>query len=395
MRKKQPNTPKTKYEIERVKINEKLLHFASIHRVNKFWHQSVFTILIAIVFAFLGIIFVQNTGIYGYGVDAVCHGIARFSAGLVDKYTYNSALAEKLFIILFWLVNMLLNIPLLILASYKINKKFSILTTLFLLFITVFGIGFSFIPGVTNIQIMGSALSKDFVEKSHNVVQIATWSKPDDAGKHLAIVMYGLIWALIQGIAAALLLILDSSTAGFDILVVWYARKKFQNLSGMFAIFHVFSLLFGNFLGTYIPASLYASQVDMKPWTAELFFNPNFCSSLIMILINGLVVDVIFPKYKMVKIEIYSNKYKEILSEIYSLKDKRFAASVGTVKGGYSGQEQQSVIVNCFYVDAPIIINIVNKVDEGALITIYDIKKMLGHVYITKEMNEVRTPKTK
>lgn len=286
------------------------------------------------------------------------------------------------------LVNLILNIPLLILASIKINKKFSILTSIFLIFITIFGIGLSYIPGIDKIKLMGPALNKDFLEESKGIVQIVTWTKPDDAGKHLAVVMYGLIWALIQGLASTLVLILDASTAGFDILVVWYARKKFKNLSFMYAIFHVSSLLIGNFLGTYVPASLYAAEVSMMPWTAELYFNPNFCSSLIMILVNGLVVDVIFPKYKMVKIEIYSKKFQEILDQIYSLKDKRFSASVGIIQGGYTGVEQHSIIVNCFYVDAPIIINIVNQLDKDALITIYDIKKMLGHIYVTNVENE-------
>ncbi|WP_406617243.1 hypothetical protein [Mycoplasmopsis adleri] len=59
----------------------------------------LYIILIAIVFAFLGIIFVQNTGIYGFGVDALSHGIARLSAGLTIKYTNEPATARAIFIV--------------------------------------------------------------------------------------------------------------------------------------------------------------------------------------------------------------------------------------------------------------------------------------------------------
>lgn len=57
-----------------------------------------------------------------------------------------------------------------------------------------------------------------------------------------------------------------------------------------------------------------------------------------MILVNGIVVDVLFFKYKMVKIEVYIFKFKEILDKIFALKDKRFLVIIVNFKGGYSGE---------------------------------------------------------
>lgn len=73
-------------------------------------------------------------------------------------------------------------------------------------------------------------------------------------------------------------------------------------------------------------------------WSIELFFNVSFVSLFIMILVNGIVVDVLFFKYKMVKIEVYIFKFKEILDKIFVLKDKRFLVIIVNFKGGYSGE---------------------------------------------------------
>ncbi|WHL49069.1 hypothetical protein HYE36_04225 [Mycoplasmopsis bovis] len=40
------------------------------------------------------------------------------------------------------MINFVINIPLFIFASIKINRNFAILTMLFMLFATIFGIGF-------------------------------------------------------------------------------------------------------------------------------------------------------------------------------------------------------------------------------------------------------------
>ncbi|WP_412031483.1 DUF2179 domain-containing protein [Metamycoplasma buccale] len=383
-----------KYEIDRIKVNDSLLHFSTLHRVKKMSHQIVLTTLIAIVFSFFGMLFVQNTGLYGFGVDAISHGFGRLSGFLVWHYSKNENVARITFVVLFWLVNFIINIPLFIFAAKKINKNFALLTFVFMLVSTISGIIFGFIPGSENWYIFSRPLNKEIWDKSKKIVQTSLWSYNDDAIKHVAVIFYGFLWAIIQGAIAAALLILNSSTAGFDILVVWYAREKFKNLGLIYIIFHIISLIFSNFIGTYIPASITINELpgekigDVNSWAAELLFNPNFASSFLMILINGFVVDILFPKYKMVKLEIYTSKIDEIQTKIYSLKDKRFATSIATVKGGYSKKEQAILIANCFYIDAATVCKIVADEDDNAFISIYDTKKTLGHVFVSKQVNK-------
>jgi len=54
-----------------------------------------------------------------------------------------------------------MNIPLLIFSYFKISKRFFRLTTIFMVFSTIFGIAISSIPGMEKIFIFGSLLPKD------------------------------------------------------------------------------------------------------------------------------------------------------------------------------------------------------------------------------------------
>nr|WP_307937547.1 hypothetical protein [Mycoplasmopsis bovis] len=72
----------------------------------------------------------------------------------------------------------------------------------------------------------------------------------------------------------------------------------------------------------------------------------SFASSFILILVNGIVVDILFPKYKMVKIEAYTSKPEEILDRIFALKDKRFSVTIADFTGGYSWSITQHSVHN-------------------------------------------------
>ncbi|WP_029513400.1 DUF2179 domain-containing protein [Mycoplasmopsis primatum] len=380
---KKPNF-ESAYEINRVKVSEKLLYFSYLHSLTKFWQQVIAVLIISLIFSFFGMLFIQNTGLYGLGVDAISHGGARFAAYLVIHNGGTESTARIVFNILFWAINFIINIPMFIFAAYKINKQFAILTMLFMLFTTLFGIVFGSIPTSPNWLILGKVLDSDIANNSNNIVQITTWAVNHSVNQNnpVSIMFYGLLWAIVQGALAVALLIVNSSTAGFDIFVVWYSQKKFKNLGIVYIIIHIISLFFSNLIGTYIPAGLSEGY-----WDIEYFFNASFASSFLLILVNGVVVDVLFPKYKMVKIEIYTSKANEILEKIFALKDKRFAVTIANFQGGYSKETQQVLIINTMYIESTAALKIVNEIDPDAMICMFDINKMKGHVYTSNMIN--------
>ncbi len=125
-----------------------------------------------------------------------------------------------------------------------------------------------------------------------------------------------------------------------------------------------------------------------KNWNVEIFFNASFASSFILILVNGIVVDILFPKYKMVKIEAYTSKPEEILDRIFALKDKRFSVTIADFTGGYSGEMQQVLIINTMYIESAVALKIINEVDPNAMICMFDIKRMKGTIYTSSIVNK-------
>ncbi|EIN14936.1 Hypothetical protein, predicted transmembrane protein [Mycoplasmopsis agalactiae 14628] len=380
------------YEINRIKVEEKVLHFSFLHTLTKFWQQSIVVLIISFLFSFISLLLVQNTGLYGLGLDALSHSIARLAAFIAINSGKSDQLARVIFNICFWMVNFVINIPLFIFASIKINKNFAILTMLFMLFATIFGIAFSSISGSENWLILGKVIDSNFtsnaIKQPNNIVQITTWAvnySGQNGNNPISIMFYGLLWAIIQGALAAALLIVNSTTAGFDIFVVWYSQKKFKNLGFIYIAIHIVCLLAANTIGTYLPSGLATGN-----WNIELFFNASFASSFIMILVNGIVVDILFPKYKMVKIEAYTSKPKEILDKIFALKDKRFSATIANFKGGYSGEMQQVLIINTMYIESSVALKIINEIDPNAMICMFDIKRMKGTIYTSNIVNKDR-----
>ncbi|MBZ4212828.1 DUF2179 domain-containing protein [Mycoplasma sp. U97] len=371
-------------EINRVKVSEKLLHFSFLHTLTKFWQQAIAVVIICFLFSFFGMLLIQNTGLYGLGVDAISHGGARLAAFLVVHNGGTEQNARITFNVLFWAINFIINIPMFIFASVKINKQFALLTTLFMLFTTIFGIAISSIPGTEDWFIFGRLLDKEYNTKN-DIIQITTWAVnyTNNTNNPVSVMFYGLLWAIIQGALAVALLIVNSSTAGFDIFVVWYSQKKFKNLGIVYIIIHIISLVFSNFIGTYIPAAL-----EKDNWSIDIFFNASFASSFVLILVNGIVVDILFPKYRMVKIEIYTKKPNEIMDKIFALKDKRYAVTVANFKGGYNKETQPVLIINTMYIESKTALSIVDQVDPNAMIYMFDIHKMKGHVYMSSTVNK-------
>ncbi|QLI75249.1 YitT family protein [Mycoplasmopsis bovis] len=378
------------YEINRIKVEEKVLHFSFLHTLTKFWQQSIAVLIISFLFSFISLLLVQNTGLYGLGLDALSKSIARLASFLAIYDGRSEQMARLIFNVCFWMINFVINIPLFIFASIKINRNFAILTMLFMLFATIFGIAFSSIPGSENWLILGKVIDSNFTKNAINqpnsIVQITTWAvnySGQNGNNPISIMFYGLLWAIIQGALAASLLIVNSTTAGFDIFVVWYSQKKFKNLGIIYIVIHIACLLLANAIGTYIPSGLAS-----KNWNVEIFFNASFASSFILILVNGIVVDILFPKYKMVKIEAYTSKPEEILDRIFALKDKRFSVTIADFTGGYSGETQQVLIINTMYIESAVALKIINEVDSNAMICMFDIKRMKGTIYTSSIVNK-------
>ncbi|QSF13496.1 DUF2179 domain-containing protein [Mycoplasma sp. Mirounga ES2805-ORL] len=362
-------------EIQRVKIKQSLFRFSSMHRVKNFKYQVLFTVLIGIFMGLTQFLFVQITGLYEMGIAALCQSVARLTYYFISPYGFWSKFIYNL---IFWGLNVLVNIPLFILSYKKINQRFAILTVVFMIAGSVAGFIISNIPSSDTWLLFGKIGHQDNPEFGV-----------------FAVFIYAFIWGLIQAVCTALLLMINSSSGGFDMLSVYLSQKKYKDVGIILMFLHLGSFIIAFFLGTYLPGGLHESinisskinnewYLSVKGWSVQKYFSPSFIAGLFMVLFNGWLLSTLFPKFKMVRVEVMSSQTEAIVNKINSLKSHKFTSSINTVLGGYSKQEQKSIIVICLFMDAPKLFEIIREVDPNAFITASALKKVEGYLFVSK-----------
>lgn len=378
----------------RKKVSESLLHFKSFHKIKREWLQYLIVFLIGIIYAFAIFIFVQITGLYETGLTGLCQAIARLVKVSIAKNGVDEKIVRLIYNILFWGLNMIGNIPIIIFGYIKLGKKICWMTLTFLVSMSLAGFAIASIPGSDRLFILGDPNT----QVTHNGqdllanVDIIHWQSFNL--RHLSIIFYAIIFGFVQAAIMSIVMIFDATSAGFDIFAIYLSRRNFRDLGSMFFVINVISLLIANLLGTYLPNAIQLNSIelakiddifDYEPgnvYKLENYFNITLIANFILIITNSASLNIFYPKFKLVKVEIITPHAKEIAKILTHFDGKHFSASIHKFVGGFSGNEQQMVVTNCIFMDAAIILNKVREIDESALFTVIDIKKMDGYVYI-------------
>ncbi|WP_036453112.1 YitT family protein [Mycoplasma buteonis] len=370
----------------RRRIKSSVLMFGFLYHIQKTWQKLLVITVIAIFMSFAGVLLLQNTGLYALGLEAVGQGIGNLAYFLFEDKT----IGYIVFNICFWLIYFILNIPLLVLSYFRISKRFTWFSCYYIAVFTLFGIIFGFIPHIDKVFIFSDLMYKSPDIFIVNEVRIILWDFTADSSKQVAVFLYSLCWGILQGLAAVSVIILSGSTGGFDIFGMYIAKVKLKEIGSVFFILNILSLAFANLIGTYIPASLalnhlqgdLVNSIPAKAWNLNLFFNPNFVSGMLMILANALVVDVLYPKYKLVQTQIYTKNPFELINQINDASNRPFAFSVHTVIGAYSKKETFLITTNTQFLDAAYLFDLSKRLDNNLLICLVDIKKGDGYMFI-------------
>ncbi|AKF41133.1 hypothetical protein AAW50_01695 [Mycoplasmopsis canis] len=390
--------PKTaKYSRRRIKTSILILGF--LYKIHKPYQKMMALAFIAFIASFLGVLFLQNVGLYALGVESLGQAI-----GNLIYYLSGNKL---LFDIAFWVIFFLLNIPLFILSYFKISKSFTYWNIYFIFIYSFSGLAFASIPGFDKIFVFANLDSNpaavngienvfDFLGK--NNIKVVLWNNPTDNFKQVSIFLYAISSSLIQSFAIVATLIIGGSTGGFDIYGMYEAKVKSRDIASVFFILNFVSLFIANVIGTYIPSSLAISgflkeNPEIKenirtlislnsPWGFDLFFNPNLIAGIFLILVNAIFVNLTYPKYKLVQTQIYCNDPFELIEKINEKSHRIYTFSVHKVYGGYSRQVQFMISTNTQYLDAAGLFEVTKKINSDLFISIIDIKKGDGYMFI-------------
>ncbi|WP_038103398.1 YitT family protein [Ureaplasma diversum] len=143
-------------QIEKVRYKAGLLKFASLYTTKRIWIRYLAIVAFSLLTGLLGLVLVQNTGIYSPGITGLSQGIARLAQSIIITSSNDAYNAKIAYDILFWLLVVFINVPLLIFAYFKIGKHFALMSLVYILTAQVFGFIIAQIPNTDKIMIFGN-----------------------------------------------------------------------------------------------------------------------------------------------------------------------------------------------------------------------------------------------
>ncbi|WP_033178561.1 YitT family protein [[Mycoplasma] anseris] len=322
--------------------------------------------------------------LYNLGVATFLAKAATVASGLsaiVQTLTYTISSISPYFAFLYFAFNL----PFLIIFWKKNNRLFMILTFYWLSFQILFQ-SFLFIKPV-----------EDFFQKM--TIYIVNWKSGikfheiipwnvygqypialEYANPTWPILIYAIIGGIAAGTAAGIAWKNSGSTAGSDIIIYYFSRKKKK---GVGIVSTVVALIFGS-LSILIIFIVEITGIDEihKPWNLGAFIL-RCISSIVYIFIYNIFVEILYPKYKKIKVEIYTKKPKEIIAHFQAIKYWH-GYNFSNVTSGFNNTETTKIETVALYLEQTMIQKEILKIDANAWITFSTVNKIIGQINTSK-----------
>ena len=356
--KKKFKQPKVTFDLNPFKVN-----FFNIWK--KFPKKIAFIFLSALLYNIGVATFLAKAATVASGVSALVQGLTYTVSQTAPYFAY---------------IYLALNLPFMI-AFWKKNPRiFMILTMYWLLFQVL-------IQSFLLIKPIGETFNKISIyyvnwEKGKVWEDLVPW---DVYGKYnititggfsnptWPIIIYSLIGAVCAGAAAGIAWKNSGSTAGSDIIVYYVSRVKKQSIG---LISTIVALIFAA-ISILLIGLLEAFGVNKdKFWNPGAFLVRAISTILYIFVYNGFL-EVIYPKYRKIKITIYTKKADLIITH---LKDINYwhGYNYSTVTSGYTNQGTVKIETLALFLEQNHIKNEIVKIDPEAWITISTISRIIG-----------------
>ncbi len=375
-----------KYELRH--LHSKPIPFAKLYLNKSVSLKYIVAGLCGIVFAFLTACFIKNTGAFSYGLSSFLQGIAKLCSFFV--YKANIAGAKTIYSALFWGLLLIGNFPLFVFAWKKVGHRFAMLTLTFLITNALSGFLFDFIPGLDGWSLFGETTLWvahgqecpwiNTLQQYH--IQVLPFSVPESLAigyspanyvKPILLILSTVTYAFIASFVFAVLFIVGGSTAGTDIISVYLASEKKKDVGTFFLALNLVMITLASALGTFIPVCL----AEKGCRSVEFFFNANWVSTVISMLIFTALYKKLYPNSRRCKVEVYSKKTKEIRNLLYK-NNYVHGSSMAERVGGYSMKKQKMFITICSATELPMLIDQINTIDKESIITISNLYAVDG-----------------
>ncbi|WP_426461489.1 YitT family protein [Mycoplasma hafezii] len=447
------------------------------------------TIVTAIVFGVISVFFVKNVGIYNFGLAAFGQAAARILVTMLKPDQITEAMRNLVDQFVFWVLYIILSIPIFIFGYKKIGTMFTNLTVLFLVVSSLVSFSIGLIPGANQVYLIGNFdnneiknVLPEFKRALSGIIPLL-WS---DGGNIIALMIYAIVYGYLLAWIFAIIQIIGGTAGVTGVIGEWYANEKQKSFGSISGYMNIIIVFISVAVGSWIPGSLllqdaktyqiedvlrvkahgqeiqagqiindflsnkesfdlsteiqnlynanrsdasyalayqlakhqsemhyskflamtteiqdivfekgygasfnavwtpYTQAVEIirKAWTFELYLSPNFVATVLTNIIYIIVLNKLYPKFKLVRVEIYSQQWEKIKSLINE--DNRIVTgmTIFKAKGGYKDSDVNVITSITLFRQVIRIIKKVHSVDPDAFIDISEISSIDGYVYL-------------
>ncbi|QZE12198.1 DUF2179 domain-containing protein [Mycoplasma sp. Ms02] len=386
----------------RTKMSNVGLKLSKLYAPMQMYKLILITVAVAIFFGVISVFFVKNVGIYNFGLAAFGQAAARLIVVKLPESIQAGArnLIEQF---IFWIAYIILSIPIFIFGYKKIGKVFTHLTVIFLVVSSFISFGIGQIPNANNVYIIGhfandevKELLPDHLKGLSSLIPLS-WK---DGGNIAALMIYSVCYGYMLAWIFAIIGIIGGTAGVTGVIGEWYAntkQKSFGSISGYMNIVIVFICVF---IGSYLPGSLLLTeakehaqakelvltaeqkQILNLAWSPELYLSPNFIATFLTNVVYIIALNKLYPKFKLVRIEIFSNKTIELQDILTHDKKIVTGLTMFKAKGGFEGKEMHVLTSITLFRQVPRIMKKIRKIDQTAFVAVSDVSSVDGYVYI-------------
>ncbi|WP_029513680.1 DUF2179 domain-containing protein [Mycoplasmopsis primatum] len=400
------------------KMSNFVLQLSRFYALMPLWKLGLITAILSILYGVAGIFLVKNPGIYNFGLAAFGQAVSKIT---VTALRHNPNITKLAFNIiehsLFWVLYLVLSIPLFIFSWKKLGKVYTLLTLEFLVLSSLVSVALGQIPALNDFTIFGNfdhpEISENVkralenhdhwnAENTNNLIKLLPlqWN---DGGNTIVQIIFAIIYGIMLAYFFAIIAILGGSAGVTGIIGEYMSVYKQKNFGTINGYINIVIILFSVLIGTYIPGSMIAgdfakvsqyldgtdndiaAKIGKLAWQADFYFSPNFASTYVCNFIFVIYLNNLFPRFKIVQFKVYSHNMDAIRKAIVSDSRTINSFTVQNGVGGYSGNKLEILSSITLYRQIPRLIKKVRSIDTEALITISNVASVDGRLYIPEQ----------
>ncbi|WP_438341330.1 YitT family protein [Mycoplasma sp. 3341] len=187
------------------------------------------------------------------------------------------------------------------------------------------------------------------------------------------IIIYTLAGALLGGTAAAIAWKNSGSTAGSDVIIYYISKVKKMSV-GKVSFF--VACMFAGFSILMIGGVELGGLVKDHPWNLSTFV-VRVISTILYIGVYNLLITFIYPKYRKIKITIYTTKINEICEHFKAI-NYWHGYNIVKDRSGFTGMEKERIETIALFLEQQILEKEILKIDPKAWISVQPIMRIRG-----------------